>query len=69
MVLEVQGSVRQSEGQLMGRLTCGNPTDDPNSNAASDSGQKATSHTWHLTDARKVGERQPLHTKGSSDVA
>lgn len=59
----LQGRVTRGGGELVGRLTRRDSTNNTNPYAAGDSGQKATSDAGHLTDAREVRERQPLRTK------
>lgn len=63
MVLCYRGQLHEAEANWAGRLTRGYPTNYTNTDAASDSGQKAAPDTGHLIDAREVGEGQPLHTK------
>ena len=43
-------------------LTGGNTTNDTNPNAARDPGQEAAPDARHLTNTRKIGNGQPLHT-------
>ena len=59
----LQGSVTQDEDQPMGKPTRRNPTNDTDTDAAGNPGQKTTPNAGHLADTREVRERQPLHIR------